>query len=46
MGATYATELKLISLARVLIAQGKLPEAQQLLNRLAATAEVEKRMGD
>jgi LuxR family maltose regulon positive regulatory protein len=42
---SYTTELKLITLARVLIAQKKLIESQELLYRLASTAEAGGRNG-
>ncbi|HLO32258.1 MAG TPA: BTAD domain-containing putative transcriptional regulator, partial [Anaerolineales bacterium] len=41
----YMTEQKLISLARLLIAQARLNEAQDLLIRLAASAEAGSRIG-
>ena len=44
-GITYSTEPKLISLARVLLAQGRLAEAHELLNRLATSTEVNGRTG-
>lgn len=41
----YTTEQKLISLARLLIAQGRLNEVQDLLSRLAASADAGGRIG-
>jgi LuxR family maltose regulon positive regulatory protein len=45
MEVTYVTESTLTALARVLIAQGKRVEAQELLDRLAASTEAARRNG-